>query len=76
MANRTVNVVYSKKSKRLIYKDIVIIKGGYDLKPEIASQILHCLPSKRLVCGKEYCLHIYRDKNPNIYTIYVVHVSK
>lgn len=37
MANRTVNVVYSKKSKRLIYKDIVIIKGGYDLKPEIAS---------------------------------------
>lgn len=76
MTHRTVNVCYSKKSKRLTYKDITIIKGGYDVKEEIASQILNCIPSKRPTIGKEYKLHIYRDKDPNIFTIYVVHIIK
>jgi len=55
MSHRTVNVVYSKKHKRLTYKDIIIIKGGFKVKPTIASRILEKLPS-RLKLGTNYSI--------------------
>jgi len=55
MSHRTVNVVYSKKGKRLIYKDIIVVKGGLKVKSSISSRILEGLPS-RLKIGTIYSI--------------------